>query len=204
MGKLIHLRGDPHGETQALLPWYVTGRLDPADRLLVEAHLATCGECRAELAIERRLSATIRDLPMAVGDPWERFAARLPPRADRRRWWRRPVPVAGFAAAQAAVVLLCVGLVVTARNAAPAPAYHALGDAVAPRTGNMLVMFAPGTSKDRVRGAIGAARAMLIVGPTAAGAYVLAVAPGERGTALAMLRERSEVTLAEPIDAPKP
>jgi len=38
-----------------LLPIQVLGELAPGDDLLVESHLATCGECREERAFVRRL-----------------------------------------------------------------------------------------------------------------------------------------------------
>src|SRR5204863_100271 len=44
---------------QALLPWYVNGRLDAAEQAEVEAHLAGCPRCRAELALERQLQALL-------------------------------------------------------------------------------------------------------------------------------------------------
>src|SRR5947209_2020118 len=102
MGRLVYLRGDPHEETQALLPWYVTGRAEPADRLLIEAHLATCAECRDDVAGERRLSAAVGELPFADDKPWEKLAGRLAERPDTRSWWRQPVRAAWFVAAQAA------------------------------------------------------------------------------------------------------
>ncbi|MGN6123617.1 MAG: anti-sigma factor family protein [Sphingomonas oligoaromativorans] len=55
MDNILRFNGNPHLETERLLPWYVTGQLDPKDRLQVEAHLAECEECRAELLLERRL-----------------------------------------------------------------------------------------------------------------------------------------------------
>lgn len=204
MGRLLHLRGDPHEETQALLPWYVTGQAEPADRMLIEAHLATCADCRDDLAHERRLSAAIRDLPQTDDEPWERLAGRLAERTEARPWWRQPVRVAWFAAAQIAVVTLCIGLFVAHERPAgtPMPAYRALGDAPGSRTGNLLVMFAPTTSEAMVRGAIQAANARLVDGPTDAGAYLLAVPSAQRDAALATLRARREVTLAQPMDAP--
>ncbi|MEG3125375.1 anti-sigma factor family protein [Sphingomonas sp. GB1N7] len=207
MGRVIHLRGDPHDETQALLPWHVTGRLDSADRLLVEAHLATCAACREDLALERRLGAAIRELPLAADEQWERMAARLSPRpADHRVWWRRPVHVAWFIGAQAAVILLCIGLVASQHTVAPpsASTYRALGDTATPSTGNVLVMFTPALPPRSVRAAIAAARARLIDGPTETGAYLLAVAPADRDRTLATLRARPDVTLAQPVDAPNP
>jgi hypothetical protein len=201
MGRLFHLRGDPHQETQMLLPWYATRQADPADRMLVEAHIATCATCRDDLARERQLSAAVRELPHANDEAWERLAGSLAEHAGPRAWWQRPVRVAWFVAAQAAVVLLCIGLFVTRQTVPPAPTYRVLGDAPVARPGNMLVMFASTTSKQAVRGAIEAANAHLVGGPSEAGAYLLAVAPAERNAALATLRARPEVTLAQPVDA---
>ncbi len=201
MGRLLHLRGDPHKETRALLPWYVNGQADAADRMLVDAHIATCAACREDLAQERRLSAAVRDLPHVDDAAWERLAGSLARRPEQRAWWQRPVRVAWFVAAQAAVVLLCVGLFVTRQSVPPTATYRVLGDAPAARPGNVLVMFAPKTSDPVVRNAIATANARLVDGPTDAGAYLLAVAPGERDAALARLRARPDVTLAQPIDA---
>ena len=39
MGTVIPLHGDPHEATQRLLPWYVAGTLEPAERAMVEEHL---------------------------------------------------------------------------------------------------------------------------------------------------------------------
>jgi len=33
---------NPHDEAEELLPWYVTGKLDAADRERVEKHLTEC------------------------------------------------------------------------------------------------------------------------------------------------------------------
>ena len=199
MGNLVHLRGDPHEETQKLLPWYVTGQLDAADRLIADAHLAECEECRADLAGERRLRDAVGDLPADAGNGWDRLAASLNDRPAPSPLLKRPVRVAWFVAAQAAVVLLVVTVLVQ-RQPEPAP-YHALGEAPAPRIGNMLVMFGPSTSEPALRKAIEASHARLVDGPTATGAYVLSVAPDQRASALAILRAQPGVTLAEPIDA---
>ena len=46
----------PHDEAEVLLPWYATGQLDEQDRLVVERHSTIAPECRAQLAIEKRLT----------------------------------------------------------------------------------------------------------------------------------------------------
>ena len=44
---------DTHAEAWALLPWHANGRISADDREWVEAHVAGCAECRAELASQR-------------------------------------------------------------------------------------------------------------------------------------------------------
>ena len=59
----------------------------------------------------------------------------------------------------------------------------------------------PQTSEQTFRETLNASHARLVDGPTAADAYVLRVSPGERDAALATLRRRPDITLAQPIDA---
>ena len=47
-----------HDEAEELLPWYATGQLDPAERVLVEKHLSACADCRDQL-IEEVLDDTM-------------------------------------------------------------------------------------------------------------------------------------------------
>ncbi|MGN8001348.1 anti-sigma factor family protein [Sphingomonas sp. 22176] len=206
MGDLLHLRGDPHEATMLLLPWYVTGEIEPGDRLLVDAHLADCADCRDELAAERRLHGAVADLPAPSAAGWDRMMAELArpeaPAQLPRSFLRR----AGWMlAAQAAVLVLGVGVVLHLQRQAPSVAtpqsYHALGSPQQGQAGNILVMFAPDTREPALRKAIEASGARLVDGPTAAGAYLLAIAPGERAAALARLRTQAGVTLAQPIDA---
>jgi anti-sigma factor RsiW len=50
---------DTHAEAWALLPWLANGRIHAADREWVEAHVATCAACRAEVATQRMLANEI-------------------------------------------------------------------------------------------------------------------------------------------------
>jgi len=54
-GTLAALPADPHRECWDLLPWFVTGRLDAAQRASVESHLEQCEPCREELCSQRDL-----------------------------------------------------------------------------------------------------------------------------------------------------
>jgi hypothetical protein len=50
---------DTHAEAWSLLPWLANGRIPAADREWVEAHVAGCDECRAEVAAQRRIATQI-------------------------------------------------------------------------------------------------------------------------------------------------
>jgi anti-sigma factor RsiW len=50
---------DTHAEAWGLLPWLANGRIQPADREWVEAHLQGCAECRAELSAQRMVAAQV-------------------------------------------------------------------------------------------------------------------------------------------------
>jgi anti-sigma factor RsiW len=217
-GRIIPLHGD-HDEAQALMPWYVTGALDAADRAKVEAHLGACPECQAELRLERRLEAEVAGLTFDVEQGWTALRGRLdigPPRrmrggvrawlggalAQARRWWRASPPWLGWALAAQGAALVMVGVL-----AAPAvqPArYHALGAAPASAVGNVVVIFRPDTRESALRATLRASRARLVDGPTAADAYLVHVPAGERPAILATLRGQADVVLAEPVDSGGP
>lgn len=78
-GRVVPLEPDPHVAVQALLPWYVTGRLSPAETAHVDAHLPECAACRAELAAERQWQrlqpASVAQVDVEAG--WSAMRARL-------------------------------------------------------------------------------------------------------------------------------
>ncbi|MBU3078109.1 zf-HC2 domain-containing protein [Sphingomonas quercus] len=222
MVSILPLRGRPHDQVRQLLAWYVNGTLTAPETAMVEAHLAACAECRAELAAEQALAGAVKDIPVVAGDGWAAMAARIAAgetpagdddddddladiAADRRNM---PVPflkrrvAMGWVVAAPLAAACAAGMIVAAlpeRAAAPAT-YIALGTAPAARPGNLLLQFRPDTREARVRALIGAAGARLVDGPTATGAYVLRVDPERRPAAVRLLGGAPEVTLAQPID----
>jgi hypothetical protein len=65
---------DTHAEAWALLPFLANGRIEAADREWVDAHVATCAECRAELAAQRKVEAQMnRDGSAPVEDEQKSF-----------------------------------------------------------------------------------------------------------------------------------
>src|SRR6185312_13739208 len=147
MARIIRLHDDEsHWELQRLLPWYVTGRLDPAEQARVEAHLAGCEECQEEVRFERTLAKTVKDLPLDAEVGWRRLERRLkaePQQATgfaNSRAVRAGVQWGGWA--MAACALLAVGLTVAPRlqqQPADNPQYHALGAPHSVSPGNMVV-----------------------------------------------------------------
>jgi anti-sigma factor RsiW len=209
MVQIIRLHGDPHKQAQTLLAWYANGSLDPDEAAAVEAHLAECSECRADLKLEHRLGAHIADLPFDADSGWAALRARVESRAAQRpslrepgtvRLLRRRVPLAWAVAAQAASIAVMFGLGVLAVSQPGRPLYRALGSTPAPAAGNVVVVFKPSTSELELRGLLARSGARLVDGPTASDAYVLHVAAARRNDALAGLRADSHVVLAEPID----
>lgn len=210
MGNIIPLHGDPHAMTQELLPWYVNGRLESGEHRMVEEHLARCAECRAELEGEARLaraySGLLDDAPETPTPA--RASALAAARARPRRSVRSPAGRFGagglalIAASQVAIIGL--SLVVYSQFQRPAAGeYHALAaPAATPAAiGNLIVIFRPDTPEQVLRATLHAVGARIVDGPTAADAYVLAVAPAALTGTLATLRARPDIVLAQPIGA---
>ncbi len=209
------LENDEHAAAWPLLPWHATGRLAGTDEALVAAHLRHCATCQAELAWQRRLHGAAaqagQDVPIPDADA---ALARLLPRLDEpvdaeRRQPRAPGMLAALFAwlrstplVPAALAMMLVALFVV-RQPDPVTGYRGLGP-IPEAAGNTTVVFRPDTGAGEVRRILAAAGAGAVHGPTAAGAYVLEIAPGQRAAALERLRAESAVLMAEPLDAPEP
>ena len=197
---VIPLDPDGHGRVRALLPWYVNDRLDAAERAEVEAHLATCSRCRAELVLERELHA-LHDLPLPEGDPdgrWAEFRQRIEnprppvaPPAPRWPWWSW-----ALGAQSILVVLLAALLLMPRSETAP---YRGQGSAGA-TAANAVLMLSPQTTEAQWRQALKASNARLVGGPTTTHGYLLHL-PLADDAALAKLRAQPGVTLAEALVA---
>ncbi len=110
---------------------YVVGAIDPAERTLVDIHLASCPDCREELAglaglpallgrvpahdAERLIlhSAEVKDLEQPPAELLSSLLRRVAERRAVRRW-------RGLAAAAAAVVIAVAGGAAGARIIGPA------------------------------------------------------------------------------------
>jgi len=221
-GRIIHLPGDGHRETQLLLPWYLAGRLDDAERDQIKAHVSHCAECQADLRDEPRLATAIAGLPLDAGLPdvehgWALISRQLeqesPRRASSSPWAalfdaarriavrppRQEAAWLRWAVAAQFCLLLALSLALW-RTAQPAR-YHTLGAEPANAAGNIVVIFRPKTPEKDFRAILNASHARLVDGPTVTDAYLLRVPASERVAALARLRRQAQVVVAEPVDS---
>ncbi len=200
MAEIITLRGSGHDGVQELLPWYLNDTLDADERATVDAHLATCEECRAELAGERKLARAVASLPVDVEQGWSALAARIAAK-PAVPFWRRRVPI-GWAAGLPVAAAATVAAAFTALPvAAPVQTYTALGSPDTAPKANIVAIFRPTATDRAMRAALDQAGARIVGGPNASGAYMLRVAPEQRSKAIAGLRASPDLVLAEPIDA---
>jgi anti-sigma factor RsiW len=223
-GQILHLEPDPHAAVQRLLPWYLTGRLETTEHDAVEAHLAQCAECRAELETERQwqLLQPGHGAQVDVEDGWARMRARLggesasppspalPAAARRQRSWARPawrVPAHLPSRVWAAPALLSVALVVAIGfTLRPAPAlgeYHALAAPVE-TSGTAVVRFRPDATEAQIRHGLKDSGARLVDGPTVSDAYVVRLPREHYAAALDKLRKEPGVALVEALESASP
>jgi anti-sigma factor RsiW len=215
-GRVLRFEGSAHDETERLLPWFVNGTLADDELANVQQHLAQCARCQQEVETLRQLQAVCvhesgTDGSVAIVPAFARLRTRIASataHAPRSRWsgvlggWWQAAPWlrAAIAAQFGVIVLLGVWLIAT-----PPPAgYRTLGDAgaaaSAPGTGQLVVMFDPHIDEAQLRRLLQASGARIVDGPTAAGAYVLAVPAARIATVRDALRAAPGVVLVETLE----
>jgi anti-sigma-K factor RskA len=195
-----------------LLPWFVNGTLGAAERLALEHHLADCAACRADLALEREVHAS-----MTVATPIEyipavslqRLRARLEVQQEERGLRTRngiirtsctwPVAIAVCLA----VLALALGVTVIDRRnyeqrTASAP-YYTVTSARATVPGEVVrAVFAPKITLIELQTLLDEAQLRIVAGPTEAGVYSLAATTTRPvAESLRALRQHSAVRFAE-------
>lgn len=207
-----------HQQAWELLPWFVNGTASTQERRLVEQHLEQCEDCRAELALQRRLHtamtqdlAATPDLDRGLERLWQRIDsapaadAAEEPQASAEPRRRKPL----FRHALAAMVVLQAG--VLAVLGAQFLLLHQEDETAAPYT--TLSSHEAGASRATIRivpaadmraGELGSLLRQLnlqiVAGPTEAGVYSLAPlsAHADAAAQLARLRASTGIRFAEP------
>jgi len=215
---------DTHAEAWNLLPWLANGRLSPADREWMEAHVFSCEACRDELAAQKRVSSQMRtdaSAPASVPSDeqrsfdklWSRIEAAegadvgstprvapvVRPRGSVIRWLAAAVVVQGFGLA-----LLGFHALRTPDAGADFRTVSTVENArsLAPE---IRIVFAPEASISSINTLLSHQGLTLVAGPGASGNYTAAlsadaVAAGASASSVAAVISRDpNVTFAQPI-----
>jgi anti-sigma factor RsiW len=187
---------ETNGHVSELLPWYANGTLGPAQRDAIDAHLAACARCRAELGWLRELGTQVRasQAPPAGDLGLERFLDRIAGdsnivplrRAPRPRWM---VPAVALAASLLVAQAITIGVLLQDRAAV----LQTLGGSTADGGALLQVTFAPQATEAQIRALLAAAGARIVDGPGALGVYTLSVAPGEVDEAQRKLEQTQDI-----------
>lgn len=208
------------------LPWYVNGTLEGPELAEVERHVKDCVACRSELKYLRELGGllhTAEVFPLTPARSLSAVMARIdtvesgeaarigPPSLTQRiRSWIEPLYQASpgirhALMAQAAAILLLVGIIAWPTAQAPSATHRTLSDVGAPEVGpraNLRVVFAPETPESQLREILRSVRGEIISGPTPLGVYTVAAPVSEHSDQTARsllegLRAQPEITFAE-------
>jgi anti-sigma factor RsiW len=201
-------------EIEMLLPWYVTGKLDPSDRAKVEAYLAAHPEFAGQLDLVRAERDETTVANEALGWPsaaaTERLMAALPAGRPGSRALRalrgglqraggllRVSPTGGAVrwAAVAAAVLIAVQAVTIAALVSQRPATYQAATGVGTGDGiALLVTFADDASATAISQLLTELDATIVDGPRAGGIYKVLLRTEDRSQAVreALVRKLAE------------
>jgi len=214
---------DAHQEIQLLLPWYVNQSLDSHDYQIVDQHVKYCLLCRRELVSLRKLAHAVtraNDLDIAAETSFAVIANKLPARGSKTITMRtakqqpyihrfnRVVRHRGFRYAMVASLLLVLmpfglrmmslmtdGLYSTLSAARP----------VTSQTMELRVVFAKSTSVADIDALLKTLHAQQFGEANSVGALTIRLEANDQSSldqAIAQLRSRQDVLLAEPVLQP--
>jgi anti-sigma factor RsiW len=180
----------------ALLPWYLNGTLDEAERVRVEAWLRAAPEREAELAMWRAVQAQVRSAsPAPAFDEvsWRRLRAQLP--AARRTTWLK--------VAAAASVLLIAGLQTAILVRDDTGVHRPLSETPAADQWRLQVRFDEAATLQQIAALLDRHQAQFVAGPSALGLYTIAIDKGASPTPQPLLEAlRAEPLITEVTVAP--
>lgn len=204
-----------HEECVLLFPWYINQTLDDEEATRVRAHLNECSACRRELAELSALVAQLVSEPMSglvrgrtVPPVGKYLSPAVPVRAGAIGWRRRFMPRTHSRrvryATAAAVLLVAIPLGVRLLHTWLAADYRTLASPapVTTEVGDLRLVCARDLPWERIQALVREVGGHIVDGPNSAGAYTVRLGragkPADLAAALAWLRGREGVVLAEP------
>jgi anti-sigma factor RsiW len=202
-----------HATAWDFIPWFVNGRASDRDREALEAHLAQCPDCRAEVDAQRGLMNAMQTTPVVESMPhaslqklWQRIdtdpAQAAPPPARMRQ-----TRLVGLLAAAVAVEALLLGTLTAVvyhsrQGTAAAAEFRTVTSApAAPVAPGVRAVFSPALTLGELQALLADARLKIAGGPSEDGVYTLATlsAGDDPRQALKILRAHPASRFAEPI-----
>jgi hypothetical protein len=205
---------DDRQEIETLLPWFVTGKLDAADRQRVERYLRDHPDMQRQVVLAREESAETIAGAESLGAPsrasFDKLMAQVaaePRRAgvleavspyfERIADWitslSRPQIGAMAAAAALVVAVQAASLVYLATGSSPSHTYETAsggGDAKADQGTFALVSFRPTATAAEVTAALAELNVQIVAGPKAGGIWRVRLSPE------ALAQDQAEARLA--------
>ena len=219
---VLPIDGAEHQAVQLLLPWHGNAMLSASEAARVEAHVAGCARCQADLAWQARLrlasassgAAFAQSPPAGFDRRWMALRAKLgvdepasrrgPDRLDApsHRPSRRALSF-GWSfvlAAQAGLIVSLVLAVSWPLLSARVEPYRGLGAATSSAAANAIIVFRADSTEAQIRAALRAGDARLVGGPTVSDAYLLHLRTTDQAT-LTRLRAQAGVVRVESLEA---
>jgi hypothetical protein len=224
MNQSTSISQNQHQEVQLLLPWYVNQSLRQHEHRLVENHIRHCLPCRRELDSLRKLAEAVTlasDLDLAAETSFaglrKKLPARAPGRAQSAASAKTAIPgrIGKFAnqtgvrlAMAASLLLAVIPLTLHTVQTNTADDYYTLS-AAQPESAagkELRVVFAKSSSPAEVAAVLAEIRGRRIGEPNSVGALTVRLEAGGSSPrleeAIALLRSRQDVLLAEPVMQP--
>ena len=181
-----------------LLPWYVNGSLSDTEKGAIEAHIATCSQCRKEIDQLQQLHAQVKEIESTTQSPGELGLARLKRRiqsesiAINKKAPRRWTPT--ILAAATVLIVLQAGLIWNMNNQSKEQMQLLSGSTSA----DIQILFSPDASEEKIRALLLSVHGHIVDGPGAMGIYHIRIdANNERAEALKQaietLRKQSDI-----------
>jgi hypothetical protein len=201
----VHLR------VWELLPWVVNQSASASEQAEVDEHLQHCEACRAELALQRDLSASINARGALVSPDVEAGFARLSARIDAPQRAPRPRLLAVAYGLAALVLLQSGGLAVLGMKlgGGDTATYRTLSSpARMADQATIRLVVDPATSVGQLQGLLAPLGLQIVAGPSDSGVYSLGSRAAESGRPalsadirrqIEALRAAPEVRFVEPV-----